>query len=313
MQKYGRTSVGAQRWHCLVCKKSSLRTRPDLTQVNRRVLFESWLTSTDALDKIADHHKVSLKTLQRWFTPFWSEPPPALPPVPDLTLEVLIIDAIYLSRRVNAALIGRTPARPVHYSFALRESYASWMEFGQGLCSHGAPFAVVLDGQRGGIAAVAILWPQARLQRCLAHVTRNVKNKLTRNPKTEAGQELRALTNALFKVWTPEDRDDWLLSFEDWEDQFRAVANEKTRAVNQNGRLVWWYTHKNLHGEYIHLKNALPNLFTSVDHPNIPRTTNHIEGGINARLKELLGRHRGISLTKKQTLVAIFLASKSTS
>lgn len=313
MQKYGRTVAGAQRWRCLVCKKSAVRERLDLTEFHRRRRFQEWLIGTESLTRVAQGLGLTRQTLERWFAPFWREPPPGLPPVPDLSREVLIIDAIYLSGRFNAALIGRTPDRPVHYSFALRESFFSWLEFGQRLRPPSAPFAIVLDGQRGGLAAVKTLWSQAKLQRCLAHVTRNVKNKLTRNPKTEAGQELRALTNALFTVWTPEDRDTWLRAVQDWEEQFLPLALAKTKGLNQNGRLVWWYTHKNLHGAYIHLKNALPNLFTYVEHPTIPRTTNHIEGGINARLKELLGRHRGLSLTQKQTLVAIFLVSKSTS
>ena len=149
------------------------------------------------------------------------------------------------------------------------------------------------------------------MQRCLAHVTRNVKNKLTRNPKTEAGQELRALTNALFEVWTPGQRDAWLKAFHAWELEYLVLATAKTKGLNKNGRLTWWYTHKNLRGGYIHLKNALPNLFTYTNYTDIPRTTNHVEGGINSRLKELIYRHRGFSLLQKQTLVATFLVLKS--
>jgi len=34
------------------------------------------------------------------------------------------------------------------------------------------------------------------------------------------------------------------------------------------------------------------------------RTTNHIEGGINSRLKELVHRHRGLGDEQKQVFVA---------
>lgn len=312
MQKYGRTSIGKQRWKCLACETSNIQKRPDRTLFHRKCLFSEWLAGTQTLTEIATVRGITRQTLERWFAPFWDEQPPALP-VSDLANEVLVIDAIYLGDRVNAALIGRTPTQPIHYSFAPRESFLSWMEFGYGLRSHAAPFTVVLDGQRGGLAAVKTLWPKAKIQRCMAHVTRNVKNKLTRNPKIEAGQRLRALTNALFCVWTPEERDVWLVGFHDWEARFLPIATEKTRGLSVSGKSTWWYTHKNLRGGYIHLRNALPNLFIYIDHPNVPRTTNHIEGGINARLKELLHRHRGLSLKQKQTLVAIFLASISTS
>jgi len=308
MQKYGRTSSGRQRWRCLVCQVSCLRERPDLTRSNRRSLFEKWLTGTRSLAEVAEDCGVTRQTLERWFSVFWNEPLPTLPLPPSFESEILVIDAIYLGGRFNAALIGRTPSSPVHYSFALRESFVSWMEFGFDLPT---PFAVVLDGQRGGLAAVKTLWPEAKLQRCMAHVTRNTKNKLTRQPKTEAGQVLRVLTSALFKVRTPKERDIWLEHFHAWEEQFLPLALARTKGANTSGRQTWWYTHKSLRGAYIHLRNALPNLFTYVEYPNIPRTTNHVEGGINARLKELLGRHRGLSLKQKQTLVAMFLASKS--
>lgn len=209
---------------------------------------------------------------------------------------------------MNAALIGRTPTRPIHYSFAERESFASWLEFGRNVPP---PFAVVLDGQRGGLAAARALWPNAQIQRCLAHVTRRVKDKLTRNPQTDAGRELRQLVTALFDVWSASDRDARIAAFQSWEACYLPLVLAKTKGVGPTGQPTWWYTHKSLRGGYVHLKNALPHLFTYIDHSNIPRTTNHVEGGINARLKELLGRHRGLSLGQKQTLVAIFLASKS--
>lgn len=313
MQKRGKTANGKQRWLCLACQKSGLRHRHDRTVFHRRKLFNAWITGNRSLTEVAQSLGLTRQTLERWFAVFWREPPPVLPPVPDLSNDVLIIDAVYLSGRFNAALIGRTPERPVHYSFALRESFLSWLEFGEGLRPFNTPFAVVLDGQRGGVAAVKALWPDALVQRCLAHVTRRVKNKLTKKPKTLAGQELRALTNALFDVWTPKERDAWLKEFQAWEDRWLHLALAKTKGLNKNGKLTWWYTHKNLRGGYIHLKNALPNLFTYIKHLTIPRTTNHVEGGINARLKELIYRHRGLKLHQKQTLVATFLALKSTS
>jgi len=307
MQKYGRTVTGVQRWWCFVCQKSGIRKRLDRTRFHRRILFLAWLTGTQSLTEIAKSHRTTRRTLESWFSPFWNEPPPVPPSVSLLTLDVLIIDAIYLGGRFNAALIGRTPEGVAHWSFALRESFISWLEFGQDLPT---PFAVVLDGQRGGLAAVRALWPKAKIQRCMAHVTRYAKNKLTRNPKTEAGQVLRVLTSALFNVHSTNEQATWLEDWQSWEERFVSLVLAKTRGVNQNGRQTWWFTHKNLRGAYIHLKNAIPTLFTYISYPNIPRTTNHIEGGINSRLKELLGRHRGISLKQKQTLVAIFLDSK---
>jgi hypothetical protein len=74
---------------------------------------------------------------------------------------------------------------------------------------------------------------------------------------------------------------------------------------------TWWYTHRNLRAARSLIRNALPHLFTFVRYPQIPRTTNHVEGGINSRLKELIHRHRGLSQDRKQVLVAQHLAQKN--
>lgn len=85
---------------------------------------------------------------------------------------------------------------------------------------------------------------------------------------------------------------------------------EKTYYFGDNGKKRWWYKHRTLRGMQSHINNALPHLFEYVRSPQIPRTTNFLEGGINARVKELLRRHRGLSLTKRLALVAYFLDSK---
>jgi hypothetical protein len=58
-------------------------------------------------------------------------------------------------------------------------------------------------------------------------------------------------------------------------------------------------------------RNALPHLFTFSGIIDVPRTTHHVEGGVNARLKELVLRHRTFSPEHKRVLAAYFLASKA--
>jgi hypothetical protein len=59
------------------------------------------------------------------------------------------------------------------------------------------------------------------------------------------------------------------------------------------------------------LTQALDNLFAHIECPGVPSTTNLVEGGINSRIKELLHRHRGMSLEHKKAIVAYFLNSRN--
>jgi transposase-like protein len=174
-----------------------------------------------------------------------------------------------------------------------------------------APHAVVIDGQKGLLTAVLTLWPQAKVQRCLVHIERLARVKLTRNPKTQVGKELLRLVRNLFAVNTKRQRRRWLYAYHRWEHRHATFLKEKSSGEPQAGRKRrWWYTHRNIRAARSLLRNALPHLFTFVDHPQIPRTTNQVEGGINSRLKELVHRHRGLSQDRKQVLVAEYLASR---
>lgn len=155
------------------------------------------------------------------------------------------------------------------------------------------------------------VWPEVPLQRCLAHLQRLAISKLTRRPKTTAGQELLKLAYAAHGVKTPQDRENWITEFESWKARSERFLKERTHGIHPNGKNSWWYTHRRIRALKYTLEQSLHCLFTHVDHPGVPSTTNLVEGGINSRLKELLHRHRGMSLGHKKALVAHFLDSRS--
>jgi Transposase, Mutator family len=214
MQKRGRTAAGTQRWYCRSCASSTVRKRPDTKVRHHRTLFTRWLTGNRSLSEVADDYGVSRRTLIRWFAPLWehTQPPPVLSQDP---CAIYILDGVYLSGRENAALICRTMTAQMSWMFAVRESFGSWLAFLKNLPS---PDAAVIDGQKGLLAAIQCLWPQANIQRCIVHIERLARIKpvlslskwLTRQPKTRAGKELLMLVQRLFTVRTKRQRRRWL-------------------------------------------------------------------------------------------------------
>ena len=176
-----------------------------------------------------------------------------------------------------------------------------------------APDVAVIDGQKGLLAAIPSLWPQTKIQRCLVHIERLARAKLTRQPKTSAGKGLLSLVQGLFTVRTKRQRRRWLRAYRRWERQHATFLKERSDGEPSAGKKRrWWYTHRNIRAARSLIRNALPHLFTFVRYPQVPRTTNHVEGGINSRLKELVHRHRGLSPDRKQALVATFLTQRNT-
>ncbi len=307
MQGWGKTTVGTTRWRCLKCKTSGVRFRMDSKRRKKKKLLHNWLIGNSNLKDIAAKEKISIRTLWRWFQPLWQDFPKPKVFVP-LEKDVLIVDAVYLHKRTHAVLIGRTKQRVIFWLFAERENFSSWLAFFNNLPQF---CAVVCDGQKGIILALKVRWPDVVIQRFICHLIRLSLSKLTRSPKTIAGQKLRQIVMFLSKIHTRRQKRRWIRKYLHWEKRYAIFLKEKTVGIlSFKGRRRWWYTHRNVRTVKTMIKRALPNLFTYIGHPHIPRSTNYVEGGINSRLKELLHRHRGLSVKKKQVLAAVFLSQK---
>jgi len=304
MQRWGCHPSGKQRWHCLDCNESTIRKRKDNRQKQRLSLFVHWLVSKKSLVNITAQTKVSVQTLMKWFAPFWNTPPQ-----PDIQtgVRVLVLDGTSVMKRICMLLIaGNTDtAKPVSWLDVPRECYDTWNIFLRDLSWQGVtPKVVVCDGQRGLLKAIHEVWPQVKIQRCLIHVVRQASNWLTQNPQTKAGQDLLVLVKQLPQIQTKRQKRRWIRAFRYWCKQHDKFLKE--RSYSFSGR--WWYTHRILRGNRSLIKNAIPDLFRFVSDPSIPKTSNHVEGGLNARLKELFRCHRGFSLQRKLALAAWYLA-----
>jgi len=206
-------------------------------------------------------------------------------------------------------LVGRTLVRVASWVFTDGESTVAWTAFATSIV--GVPWAVVVDGRAGLLATIQQEWPAALIQRCHFHVQQGARILLTRNPTLPAGRGMQAILADLKFVRTRRQRRRWVRRYRRWEHRFAGFLNERTVVRNEStGRRRSWFTHKRLRAVRSLIRNALGHLFTYVRHPTIPRTTNHVEGGLNSQLSEFVRRHRGLPLTRKQRLVALFFASK---
>ena len=194
------------------------------------------------------------------------------------------------------------------------EKYASWKAL---LDRLPPPRVVVIDGGQGLASALKACWPEARVQRCLVHVLRNIRRETTLRPRTDAGKALLRLGRALVKVETIEQADAWLAALNAWFSHYGHLTELKTYASEKGvvrpnevrASMDWWWTHLRLRRGYKLLRQLARkgHLFTFLDPEfadlNLNRTTNRIEGGINAPLKDLLRRHRGMTSAHQRRAV----------
>ncbi len=308
MQKWGKDARGKVRFRCKFCNVSKTRKRSDLSQKYQFELFHKWLLGKQSLSEISQEYGVTIRTLNNWFAPFWNlEPTPKQTNIAD---KILIIDGKYVEQNA-CVLLAACSKKVASWHFSQRENYSSWLTFLSSFKQ--IPFAVVCDGQKGMIKAIKQRFPGVIIQRCQFHVIQYCTIKLTKNPESDVAQKLRFLVLQVSQIKTKEHLKSWLTDYKYWYTTNKDFIKEKTfqtENLTPTGRPKWHYTHGRLHAAHSHLKNSLPYLFRYLQHPEIPNTTNFVEGGINSLMQEKLRFHRGLSLSKRRILIAHFLSSK---
>jgi putative transposase len=119
-------------------------------------------------------------------------------------VEYLFLDAAYESLRqqgggkegvlVAWAICADGRKVMLHLALGNNESYPNWLEFLRDLVRRGlrTPVLVATDGAPGLIRAVEGIFPHSLRQRCLAHRTRNVTDKVPDTVRAEIKNAVRA-------------------------------------------------------------------------------------------------------------------------
>ena len=138
----------------------------------------------------------------------------------------------------------------------------------------------------------------------------NVKQKLTLNPETQAGQQLLSLSKKLLKIKSIEQANNWQSKFKIWKDKYYEFISQKS--VNpETGEI--WFTHVRLRSAAFNLGKLILNktLFNFIDNYEVKSMNNVLDGGINSPIRHLLNCHRGTNFTGQQKIVEIYLLKRS--
>jgi transposase-like protein len=119
-------------------------------------------------------------------------------------VEYLFFDAVYESLREQGAghegvlcawaICSNGRKTLLHLALGNKESYDNWLEFLRDLVKRGLrpPVQVTTDGAPGLIRAVTEVFPRSLRQRCLAHKTRNVLDKVPDSARDEVKAAVQA-------------------------------------------------------------------------------------------------------------------------
>lgn len=294
MKRNGHTSSGATRWRCKACGASCTH-RID-TAAKRLAEFLSWLMGKSAQSEMPGEGR----TFRRRTSEFWDIWPIA--PWTGEVCDIVFLDGIWIGRDA-VVLIACTRDHVLAWHLAQSECAETWAAL---MMRIPAPAMAVSDGAPGLAKATRAVWPKTRIQRCTFHAFCQVKRCTTSRPKLDAGVELYSLAKRLLKAKDADAAAAWLADYASWYSKWERFLREFTL---KDGRKQ--YVHERLR-KARHALNRLVRsgeLFTFVEmaqeHGGMWDSTNNmIEGGVNARLREMLRMHRGLSTIRR--IKAIF-------
>ncbi len=253
--------------------------------------------------------QMSTRSISRLFKLYLSKAPQII--VKSKSQVHLLIDGSYLPNGLCLILYYDHDIKYVQlYRTAKQERFREIYQDLKALKALGVEvYSVTCDGHKSILRAVNKVYPNALIQRCLVHVKRHSKAYLSANPKLQESRELLSISQQLTSIKTQQQCSYWLLSLHNWYQKNKALLKEES--INPlTGK--YWFTHKSLHHAYTHIYQAIPHLFTYLNDPQIPSTSNRLESYFK-HLKEKLLLHSGLRLEAKRNFIKWYLHFKNNS
>ena len=267
------------------------RNAPHQRLYNRFIWFKKWILERQTYKTLSRDSGLSISTLKRIFYALLEQSPQVK--ILKRSSVHLRMDATYFQQFCLLCYQDHKDGYTQLIRFTDGEHYQEIKEDLDNLIRLGVQIeSVTTDGHKSILKAIKKSLPSVLVQRCLVHIQRMCLLWLTRFPKHLAAIELRRLVLMLLYIKTNNDRLYWIKKLIHWYEQHKNYLQEKTYN-EKTGR--YWYTHKLVRRSYFTIKRALPNMFHYLSNPQIPSSTNGIEGFFG-HLKNHLDLHRGLTV-----------------
>jgi hypothetical protein len=304
--KWGK-QTGKQRYKCKNCGILFTRSNVSVSKKNREHWFCQWIIGKQTFSQLVTQSGYSERTLKRYFYEYLSHYPQWQ--IVKKERVNLLLDGTYFANKLCLVLYRENNVKAtLFYRLSDGEWEAEMCEDLQNILNLGVEIeSVTCDGLSNILKSVKKTSPNTVIQRCLAHIQREVLTWLTRNPKSSAGQELRLIVKRLHTIDNHDKWGYWIVDLVQWHERYKDFINQKTVKVNTDTE---WFTHKSVRKAFIHIKRALPNMFHYLDNPKIPKTTNGLESFFG-HLKQNISLHRGLSKEHYQSYIKWYLFYKN--
>ena len=213
----------------------------------------------------------------------------------------LLCDGTFIEGRKNGlfVIMNTVESKVVAGRYGIKEKQSVLTQYFSELKSEGLkPKSFTTDGNTAIVRALRAVWPNVIVQRCLVHIQRQGLMWCRVNPKSRAGQKLRLLFLQVTKITDRHTAENFLQDFFNW--------NERYGCKLLMGKTRGWVVSDLIRARSM-LLNAIPDMFHFLNDPNIPNTTNALEGYFS-RLKAKYWQHRGLARHNRENYFRWYLS-----
>jgi hypothetical protein len=159
----------------------------------------------------------------------------------------------------------------------------------------------VVDWAKQIKKAIEEVYPKSKIQRCLTHIKRQIKNNISNKPQSNCWKDLKRIIN--FKSFKNEKL--FIKKFNLWEKKYADFLSEKSTNWNKS-----WYTHRKLRASKSHIKNAIPHMFHYLKDVNIKKSNNYLEW-YNWVLDGHIFNHRWIRKDRLISFISLWIYNRN--
>lgn len=286
---------GHQRWYCKTCKKKFQANKKALP--SKEELFCLYVFNKQTLVELHERYHMKTTTFQKLFDEI------VLPVKQHNPRPIhLVVDTTFFGDFGVIVFRDELQKEDLWWMFTHQEKASFYALGKQKLESLGY---TILSVTADGLVGLPNVFNGIPFQFCHFHAKKNITKYLTRNPRTEAAQELKWIMNSLSNY----HHDSFIQVIHDWKNKYSSFLKERT--VHPSGR--WSYTHRRLRAALRSMLRMSQYLFTyQNDTVHIPTTTGSLEGHFR-HIKVRVNVHAGLSTKRKVRLIQLILLNSSVS
>lgn len=174
----------------------------------------------------------------------------------------------------------------VYGAYGINEGPGDLLKFCQTLKAHGVePKSATIDGNPHIFHVLQLIWPSVLIQRCLVHIQRQGLSWCRQHPKRTDAKHLRDILLMVLDIRSQYERERFERAFDKWNERYGLRLTQ----TSNRGKVT-----SDLQRARSMIMKAIPFMFAFLSDPNIPRSTNALEGYFS-RLKHRYRQHRGIA------------------